>query len=81
MHRHVEVSGTNEFAGTSEDELQNGSAKDDDSITVATTGDDDNLSQGQLSQGPSTPVKKVKKRREGSEHGSAKKKPKVDVLR
>jgi hypothetical protein len=82
MSRHVDLSGANEFPATSEDELQNASAKDDDSVTVVTTGDDDNLSQGHLSQGPSTPVKKVKKRKEGSENGSVKKKQKkVDVLK
>ena len=62
-----EISGSQEINATSEDEAQNASVKDDDSMTVVTNGEDDiPLSQ-------STPVK-LKKRKEGSsEHGSAKK--------
>lgn len=53
---------------TSEDELQNASARDDS----VTNGEEDSVA----SQSMGTPVKKSKKRKEGSEVGSAKKKQK-----
>jgi hypothetical protein len=66
MHRD-EVAGSQEVGATSEDELQ---VSTSDSATVV--GEDD----PSASQGVGTPVKKVKKRKEGSEPGSAKKKQK-----
>ena len=53
---------------TSDDELQNASPRDDS----VTNGDEESVA----SQGMGTPIKKVKKRKEGSEVGSAKKKQK-----
>lgn len=59
------MAGSQEVGATSEDELQ---VSTSDSATVV--GEDD----PSASQGVGTPVKKVKKRKEGSETGSAKKK-------
>ena len=55
--------------------MQNVSVKDDDAMTVVTNGED----EFPISQegGVSTPQRKVKKRKEGSENGSAKKRAKV----
>ena len=77
MHRD-DVVGSQEVISTSDDETQNASTKDDDdSVTVMTTGEDEDMTQ----VGLSTPVKKVKKRKEGSENGSVKKKQKkVDSI-
>jgi hypothetical protein len=66
--RQDEVAGSHEFMQTSDDENQT-SAKEDDSLT---NGDDESV----MSQTNGTPVKKSKKRKEGSEMGSAKKKVK-----
>ena len=72
MHRE-EVAGSQEVIATSEDELQNTS----DTATV-TNGDDDPIAL----LGLGTPVKEVKKRKEGSGPGSPKKKQKkFDVIR
>jgi hypothetical protein len=74
MHRD-EIVGSQEFISTSDDDTQNASAKDDDeSMTIMTNGDDDDMSQG-----PGTPAKKVKKRKDGSEKGSIKKQKKIDT--
>ena len=69
MIRNDEVSGSQEFIATSDDDLQNPSIREDESVT---NGDEDSVA----SQGIGTPVKKPKKRKEGSEVGSAKKKQK-----
>jgi hypothetical protein len=60
------------LVAASDDDLQNASIRDDESVT---NGEEDSV----VSQGMGTPVKKFKKRREGSEAGSAKKKPKIAI--
>jgi hypothetical protein len=72
MHRD-EVAGSQEVMATSEDELQNTS----DTATVVTNGEVTNGEEDpSASQGPVTPIKKVKKRKDGVEPGSASKKQK-----
>jgi len=69
-----EISGSQEVNAASDDDGQNTSALDDDSVS--------NENESVVSQaigGPSTPVRRVKKRKEGSEMGSAKKKQKLAI--
>jgi hypothetical protein len=68
--RHDEISGSQEVNATSDDEAQNASAMDEDSLS------NDNESVVSQPVGLGTPLKKTKKRKEGSEVGSAKKKQK-----
>jgi hypothetical protein len=68
--RRDEVAGSQELMATSDDELLTASGKDDDSVT---NGEDDSTA----SQTLGTPVRKVKKRRDGNDIESAKKKQKV----
>ena len=69
VHHEEQLTGAQDIFGTSDDELQNASAKEDDSITNA---DEEPLA----SQNNGTPVKKSAKRKDASEVGSAKKKMK-----
>jgi len=68
-----EISGSQEVNATSDDDGQNASAMDDDSLS----NENESVFSQPVGGGPSTPVKKVKRRKESSEMGSAKKKQKL----
>jgi hypothetical protein len=70
-----DIAGSQDITSNSDDDAQNASVKDEDSMTNVTSGEDE-LSQS----GAQTPQKKVKKRKEGSEHGSAKKKARISSI-
>jgi len=71
--RRDEIAGSQEVLPTSDDELQIGSPNDD---SATTNGDDDMMDVNSTG----TPARKEKKRKEGSELGSAKKKFKKLVI-
>jgi len=68
-----EISGSQEVNAASDDDGQNTSPVDDESVS----NENESVFSQAIGGGPSTPMKKAKKRKEGIEMGSAKKKQKL----